>query len=86
MNRAIKEIVFQQDNAACHTAHKVNEYFRNNQINKISWPSHSPDLNIIENVWGKMKLILNKEIIRSRKELFIMQRKYGMKIYLKNLY
>ena len=62
-----RQIIFQQDKAACHTAHKVTEYSRANNIEKIDWPSLSPDLNIIENIWNLMKAKLNKMIIIDRK-------------------
>jgi hypothetical protein len=42
--------IFQQDNCSVHTAHKVAEWFRNNSINVLDWPSRSPDSNPIENM------------------------------------
>ena len=52
-------MIFQQDNAPCHTAKRVTEYFHTENIQKINWPPNSPDLNIIENVWN-MKYKLNR--------------------------
>lgn len=44
--------VFQQDNAPIHSAKIIKDWFTSNKIVKLDWPAVSPDLNIIENVWG----------------------------------
>jgi hypothetical protein len=48
---------FQQDGASSHTAKKTKKYFEvEAQVDLIpDWPANSPDLSIIENVWGMMK-------------------------------
>jgi transposase len=63
--------IFQQDNAPCHTAHRINDFFKENNIKKLAWPANSPDLNCIENLWSwldkKLQLfqIGNVENLRS---------------------
>lgn len=44
--------MFQHDNAPIHSATLVKKWFTDNNIENLEWPSVSPDLNIMENVWG----------------------------------
>ena len=46
--------IFQQDGAPCHTSRETKKFLKNNKIETIEWPSKSPDINPIENVWGWM--------------------------------
>jgi len=45
---------FQQDGASCHTSDSTMRYFQRQQITVLDWPAYSPDMNIIENLWGHM--------------------------------
>jgi hypothetical protein len=46
---------FQQDNAPCHAARIIKAWMANNNIELLSWPGNSPDLNPIENCWTLLK-------------------------------
>lgn len=46
------EWIFQHDNAPIHTAGVVKSWIRSQNVKLLNWPPYSPDLNVIENVWG----------------------------------
>ena len=62
--------VFQDDNAGPHIALCVNQWFAKYNIERLDWPSKSPDLNIMENLWNVMKYNMRFQIFQNLDELW----------------
>ena len=67
----VERFIFQKDNAPCHKANEVSKFFSNHGIFVLDWPPFSPDMNCIENVWGKLKEKVCKHSILNREWLIM---------------
>jgi len=55
------ETVVQEDNAGPHAARYQQEVFDLAEVMRLTWPSNSPDLNMIEPCWFYMKRETTKQ-------------------------
>ena len=87
-----ENIILVADNWSVHKNAAAKEFYMKNKIRCIEWPSYSPDLNPIKNLWGLMKEKLSKINIKTKQELkeeiegsFIENCIYSMKKRLKEI-
>lgn len=55
LNIPLSYIKYQHGGAKCHTAKITEAWLKTNNIETLPWMPHSPDLNIIENLWATLK-------------------------------
>ena len=54
--------VLMDDNARPHRARVVNDYLEDEGIERLDWPSRSPDLNPIEHAWDALQRQINAHL------------------------
>ena len=63
------DFVFQHDLAPAHRSYKTAKYLKEKRIDVLEWSCNSPDLNIIEFVWQKMKTRVQQVHLKTLEEL-----------------
>ena len=56
-----EDVVFQDDNVSCHRAKYVRDFLADRQITTMDWSANSPDLFPIENMWWKLKNLVQEK-------------------------
>jgi transposase len=75
---APQEWIFQQDNDPKHSSRLCKQFLIDNDVQTFEWPSQSPDLNPIENLWSILEFKTKKRSPNNCRELFeILQQEWN---------
>ena len=70
-----KDWILQEDNDPKHRSQKAENFRQDHKLQKIDWPSYSPDLNPIENVWSILKSNVAENRVTTLKGLIATMKK-----------
>lgn len=90
-NRSPRSVVFIQDRDPKHRSMVARSWFAHHCITVLPWPSSSPDMNIIEHVWGYLerRLRRRKKLPQNLEELWVaLQEEWKLidRNYIRSLY
>ncbi len=74
----INDHIFKQDNDPKHNSKLLRKFFEANDITILPWPSCSPDLNVIENLWSIIKREYAKNPAKKLSEVYGRLKKFGI--------
>ncbi len=63
------DFIFQQDLAPAHTAKRTKSWLNDHGVGVLDWPTNSPDLNPIDNLWGIVKRKMRNKRPKNADEL-----------------
>ena len=69
-NNMSDDFIFQNDNDPKHTVRVVKQFFEEENITLLPWPSQSPDINPIENLWSIIKNTVQGYKLKNLNELY----------------
>ena len=77
--------VFQQDNDLKHSAKDTKKFLSDRCPNQLDWPSNSPDINPIENLWHILKRHIERKVNKLVVKKKISYYKYFLRHYSKRV-